>query len=200
MNINIDLTEILITVGVFVFMTIWVVIAGIQQKLSGAPPGETPPEAPGQMPWETQPAPTRAREDLTDFLNELRRKSAAEEPIPALLIEEPSSPAPPPLPPPLPVTQTRPAPRADRPRPSQAKPPKLPPAVAMPVSAKAAAPSAVKSNTVAMVIAPIVTGRLVKSAVAGEVVQLLRSPTTLAAAILLREVLDAPRCRRRHGR
>lgn len=189
----------------------WIVNAVLeQQKQAKNAERPKPPPLPSTP---DAPAPQSA-DALNDFLRELRRRkkeaeamgAPAEEPIPAILVEERPKP-----PPPLPPT---PAPRP------AARPPLVAPAPAaspMPVmpemilatsmdKAALAAPTLVSSRTTtsttaaASSVAGIATVmRRTPSPAVARVLEMLRQPQQLPSFVVVREILDEPLSRRRAG-
>jgi hypothetical protein len=154
-----------------------------------------PPIEPERPPADKPPR--RASNDIERFLEEVNRRrrppSAAAQPArPSLRSQvRPQS------------LSSQPAPRA---RADQA-PVAAEPVVAIAVTAGPVAPArpaaVVKVESVFSNLAPFVSTTVPSAAPrpgVEQLVALLRSPQTLRTAVMLREIFDAPRCRRRPGR
>lgn len=147
----------------------WVIGAIAEQQRRAAKPPPLPP-----MPDRGDRG-ARSREELADFLEEIRRKAAAGEsqPLQAILVEEP----------PKPKKAAKTERTREKPRPRTVPDNPAPRRSAENISQDQPSPA-------------VATGRK-PSPVAVELVKLTRNPNTLAAAVLLREILEPPRCKRR---
>lgn len=201
-------------------IAVWILsqLAGNQQEQKRPSPRPLPPRDPDQ-----DPRARRASEDLEEFLEKIKRRKDADERTAAepvvLIAEEVAAPRPAPrrtAPPPLPrpVEQRRKSAPIGGKRPERrpepvvlAEPISLAPEewsrmAAMPTPAVPQAPQALPAAPAApgapqaLHRPEALPGKASLPPAARLVRELLKSRQSLAAAVLLREVLDAPLCRR----
>jgi hypothetical protein len=159
-----------------------------------APPPPLPPPQPGA------PAAFGRADDLQEFLKQIRRRAGenepqpAAEPLPAILVEETTprfEPSrielPPVVPPPKPKKKNRPAPTS---KPSRQKvdSPLMPAGLSAP------------SPPLAPDLPPASNRPKARSVDVREAVRLLKSPSGMKTAVILREILSEPLSKRRRGR
>jgi hypothetical protein len=139
---------------------------------------EAPPRNPRQRLQPGEP-PRRTASDVDRFLQEMNR-----------LRQRPSEPEyrPEPPPPPRPVLLVPPPERPRRPEPIRERPRVQPPPIILDVPPASAPVPPLR-------VVPLAPAKV--SPVAAQLRELLRSPQSLRAAILLQEVLGPPRCRRK---
>lgn len=179
------------------------IISAIQEK--GKAAKNNRPKPPPLPPADGEPAvPPRPVNDLQDFLNEVRRRKQAaepprreEEPTPAILVEERPRRAPKRAP------RQRAEPRRAEPPPLMAmpvpEPPPLPSPPSLPPLPPLEAPR-LRTEVPTLGVAAVVARAPAHPAVR-DLLSLLKNRRSLATAVLLREVLDEPLCkRRRHAR
>lgn len=183
-------------------VAVYIISALAKPKDEVRPRTQFPPLPQGGDPAE-RPSSRRTPEEIDRFLEEVRRrKKSAEQqrekkPIPPVIVQERPRPAPA-----VPV----PTPKRERPRLAEPPRPQLPPArplpaprprepepLPVPMAEVIEATVALQPPAAAVVARPSV------SPVAQSLTGMLRNPSTLAAAIMLKEVLDRPLCKRRRS-